>query len=91
MPGWRNLVDARDLKSLETLSRAGSSPALGTTKINLPTELSKAISFGQVSVPLHSLQLFPHFFHRSAKQEILIVGTVVRDNNAGVGVLYGFI
>ena len=32
-PGWRNLVDARDLKSLETLSRAGSSPAPGTKKI----------------------------------------------------------
>ena len=29
-PGWRNLVDARDLKSLGTMSRAGSIPALGT-------------------------------------------------------------
>ena len=34
MPGWRNLVDARDLKSLGVFPRAGSSPASGTPSAN---------------------------------------------------------
>ena len=29
MPAWRNLVDAKDLKSFELYVRAGSSPAAG--------------------------------------------------------------
>lgn len=31
LPGWWNLVDTRDLKSLERIAHAGSSPAPGTT------------------------------------------------------------
>ena len=43
MPEWRNLVDARDLKSLGGNSRAGSIPASGTNfLIKSPLSLLKS-------------------------------------------------